>query len=702
MRVRRYKDRLIPIFTAEDAPLCDAADRVGWCKRSTKDKKKYIKDICAFDIETTAYTLPDGSEGRAMFHWQFSYNNSFCVLGRTMDELRLFFERLSNEFAGLIVTICVHNLTYEAQFIGQMLRAQFGDGKFLMFSSRKIQSMTYENLRFIDTLVMSGSSLQVMSADYNLYYEKAAGDLDYKKRFSVTDPLTPEEELYCILDVFALVEWYQTIQKQRGYTVAQMPITKTGFVRNPLRSKLMHKGHAYTGKNYRDWIPTIQNTYEVYEMLVKQFAGGIVALAPGYHGHVIRGDIRCRDFTSSYPYVMTHENFYYPVTKFQPFGKIDFKKDFDILTHMLNENCCLFTATFIGLCIRSGTPAAFLSSSRCDYIENPIKHNGKIARADVCRKVVNEIEFWDILKYYAVEEIYIEDFYTARRGQLPEMIREKVKELFEAKTQLKGIPGKDLEYLLSKGDLNSLFGMSAMRVLREEFAYNYEEMAGDLKEIDAKDMKKLYEKAVKSRNNFLSYAWGNYVTSWARHNLLRAMDLVGKENWIYSDTDSVYYFSTPEIEGKFELFNSELTAGALQAKNEKTGKISVLGEMTPDGEYSAFLGYGAKKYFLQKKDGSLKMTVAGVPKRNKATGKNINDWIKSIDDIRIGHIFTGEETGKLRPEYVVQDLDYRNVNGVITLCGSYINLLPCDYQLNDSIYEDWLYNDAADSYRDGY
>lgn len=699
MKIYKYKNRLIPCFTADNAPydLIKHSARSGG--KSAADRRQYLHQIVALDIETTAYD-EDVIEKRAMFHWQISYNNEYLITGRTDPELMQFLENLSDTLSGRIITIIVHNLSYENMFLCQSLYEKFGDLKYFMLASRKVQNVECGNLRFVDTAVMSGMSLEKMSEDYDLYYKKASGDFDYNKRFSVADPLDITEFGYCVLDVFALVDWWHTVQKLRGYTTSQMPITKTSFIRKPLRSEMMH-GYYFNDRKYCDWIRTIQNDYTTYKMLKAQFAGGIVALAPGYHGALLQGDIRCRDFTSSYPYVMSHPDYYYPMSKYQQYGAINLnkKEDLDTFLNLLKSHCCLFKVFFYDLQLKEDAPAAFISMSRCEYVKEGIRHNGKVCAADMLVKYVNEVEFSDIIELYEFTDLEIKDLRIARRGSLPDKIIDWIRKLFEAKTQLKGIEGKELEYLLSKGDLNGLYGMMAMDPLRETLEFSFDDMHGEAPDLTEEEKEEKYNKTVTSRNNFLSYAWGCYVTTWARHNLLKAMDIANTGgNWIYSDTDSVYYFSTPEIEDKFDSWNKKLMHGAISARSEITGKVSTLGEMTPDGCYKKFLGYGAKKYWLEKEDGKIKMTVAGVPKRNKLTGEDINDWIKSISDIHIGMIFTGEMTGKLRPEYVVQPLAERNVNGVMTKCGAYINLLPCDYQLNDSIYEDWLYNPAPDSY----
>ena len=694
MTIYTYKKRMIPVYTADEFPAADISKRAKLVGRKVKEGRRCVKDVCAFDIETTAYD-DNGTERRAMFHWQFSYANNYICTGRTFADLGALFDKLQEFFIGKRITICVQNLSYEFNFIAQYLEEKYGAGDYLFFDSRNCVHMTFGCLHFVDISIMHMLSLDRLASDYDLWYRKAAGDLDYNKRFSVSDPMNKEETGYCIQDVLVPVEWWQLMEETRGYTTYNMPITKTAFIRQPLRESMKRDYEIIPGIQYRDWIRKIQNNYHVFQMLAGQFQGGIVCLSAGYAGKELRGDIRCRDFTSSYPYVMTDPRYYYPVNKYQLYGQVSLDQP-DKLIKLLNNYCCLFKVTLYDIELKRGSPAAFISNSRCVYTLDPVRHNGKVVKAKLLVKYCNEIEYKDICNFYNFSDVQFDDFHVARRGQLPGRIREKVLQLFKDKTQLKGIEGKELEYLLSKGDLNGIYGMMAMNPLRAMFTLDLTEMCAVEKVLSPSEMEKRYYKAVRSHNNFLSYAWGCYVTSWARHNLLTAMQLITDQDpaaWIYSDTDSVYYFSTPEIEKAFDEFNADLIKNDLSAVNEITGEKSTLGEMTPDGSYVMFKGFGAKKYLLQKPDGTYKMTVAGVPKFNKNGLQDVNTWISGPDDFAPGKIFTGKQTGKLRPEYNYMPLEEKDVNGVKTLTGSYINLLPTDYMLNRSVYEDWLYNE---------
>lgn len=671
----------IAIYTPSEFPFDRIQpDPVG--KRTGSAKRRFMRQVAAFDIETTSY-IDHGEVRRAMFCWQFSYNNEMLCFGRTAEEMQTFFVSLSESIPSNMLTICVHNLSYEFNFCYQLLSEALGDCKCFFLDSRRIAKMRFDNLNFVDTYILCPMSLERISADYDLTYKKAAGDLDYNKLFNVRDPLSDQELFYCIQDVRSLVDYYQTEMRLRGYDPSNMPMTKTALVRVPLRRAARYA--LYNGRSYPDWIQSIQNSYKVFCMLEWGFQGGYTAINAGVRNCTIRGEIRCKDFTSSYPAWCLAE--YFPVSRYDLLSEtlnLSDPEDRRLFIKALKNKCCLFWVEFHEIRLKADKVSPIIAGSKCLVLDEPTRLNGKIAYAKRLRKVVNEIELADILKFYDVGSMAVSDVYIADRGPLPEFIRDKIKQLFKDKTQLKGEAGKELEYLLSKADLNSIYGMMAMNPIRQALDLIPEEMKSAAPDLSEEDREKLYYKSVRSRNNFLSYAWGMYVTTWARHHLFEAMEICG-ENWLYSDTDSVYYLSTPEIEAAFDTFNASITAGAFYAVNEKSGKRSTLGEMTPDGEYIAFRGLGAKKYALVKPDGSLKITVAGVPK-NKASAGTLPD----IDHFKAGHIFAGKVTGKLRPEYHPAPIRREIVNGVEQTTASYINLLPCDYILNNSRFEDFV------------
>ncbi|MFW3388704.1 UNVERIFIED_CONTAM: hypothetical protein RF648_22240, partial [Kocuria sp. CPCC 205274] len=129
----------------------------------------------------------------------------------------------------------------------------------------------------------------------------------------------------------------------------------------------------------------------------------------------------------------------------------------------------------------------------------------------------------------------------------------------------------------------------------------------------------------KSKNRFLYYAWGIWITAYARRNLWMAI-LELREDYVYSDTDSVKYLNPEKHQHFFDKYNIEIQR-KLQAMADYHGLDSVLfspqtikgetktlGIWELEGIYKNFKTLGAKRYLVEKQDGSFELTVAGLPK----------------------------------------------------------------------------------------
>ena len=116
----------------------------------------------------------------------------------------------------------------------------------------------------------------------------------------------------------------------------------------------------------------------------------------------------------------------------------------------------------------------------------------------------------------------------------------------------------DFHLQQDKKMLNSSYVCMVMNPLRSEFICdeNMEfHINKDYKTL--KDMQAGLDSFYSKWNNFLNYAAGCMITSYARYELYEFIKVIGYENCLYSDTDSLYYVSTPEIENKIEKLNEE-------------------------------------------------------------------------------------------------------------------------------------------------
>ena len=60
------------------------------------------------------------------------------------------------------------------------------------------------------------------------------------------------------------------------------------------------------------------------------------------------------------------------------------------------------------------------------------------------------------------------------RGYLPKALILAVLSLYKDKTELKGVEGKEIEYLVSKNMINAAFGMMVTAIIRDEYQYSDE------------------------------------------------------------------------------------------------------------------------------------------------------------------------------------------------------------------------------------
>ena len=154
--------------------------------------------------------------------------------------------------------------------------------------------------------------------------------------------------------------------------------------------------------------------------------------------------------------------------------------------------------------------------------------------------------------------------------------------------------------------------MMVSAIIHDEIVYDsvtheWQKIAGDSGELD---------KYNKSRNTFLAYQWGIYVTAHARKRLQQMIDIVGIDV-IYVDTDSVKFINEKHCE-EFEKMNDALIKQChdndIRAYSVKDNETYYLGIWDFDGHYDLFKTCGAKKYVYENEKG-FHCTVSGMSKK---------------------------------------------------------------------------------------
>ena len=90
---------------------------------------------------------------------------------------------------------------------------------------------------------------------------------------------------------------------------------------------------------------------------------------------------------------------------------------------------------------------------KCGVIEN----NGRVYRADMIATSMTETDISIVNHVYSYDRIEISNLKIYKKGYLPIEIIKSIIELYKNKTELKGVIGKESEYLVSKGLLNSVY-----------------------------------------------------------------------------------------------------------------------------------------------------------------------------------------------------------------------------------------------------
>jgi len=625
----------------------------------TNKKVEYVNIECAFDIETTN-TLYNGEKFAFMYCWQFGIQDKDHIyLGRTWQEFIETCKKLQVYF-GLHENrrlICyVHNLGFEFQF----MRKYFNWLNVFATDERKpIKALCEYGIEFRDSYILSGYSLAKTAENLTSHkIQKLVGDLDYTIIRNSKTPLTEEEKAYCNNDVEILL-YYINEQIALYKDITKIPLTNTGRVRKFVRNKCYHTNTNHKKDNkghylrYRQTMNDLQITsVKEYEQLKRAFAGGFTHANANYSGKVLE-NVASIDFTSSYPAVMLSEM--YPMSTGQT-TTLTKEKDFNFY---LSHYCLLFDAIFYNI-ESSVAFENYISESKCTRLINPIVNNGRVYCADELHITLTDIDFKIIKQSYKWKQCKVGNIIRYAKGYLPIPVLKSIIELYGKKTTLKGVAGKETEYLLSKGMLNSVYGMCVTDIVRDNSIYSNDEWTKE-KTNAVEDL----DKYNKSKSRFLFYPWGVWVTAYARANLWTGI-LNIKDDYVYSDTDSIKFLNYEKHKDFIEWYNKRITNKLnvmckqtkinpdLLAPKTIKGISKPLGVWDFEGIYTRFKTLGAKRYLVEQ-DGKLHLTVAGLSKQN-----GLQYMLKQCknDNTKVFKMFNdelfidGEHTGKMTHTYI--------------------------------------------------
>lgn len=609
----------------------------------------YYNIPCSFDIETTSFyrdedgkcytygqsvSMQDERGRRAklekaaiMYVWQFGING-YLIMGRTWAEFtemcRVMGEvlHLSDK---LRLVVYVHNLSYEFQF----MRKWFEWERVFSIDLRKpIYAVTANHIEFRCSYLLSGYSLAKLGEQLRTYKcEKSVGDLDYQKIRHSGTPLTETEIGYCINDIRVVMAYIQERIEENG-GIIHLPLTKTGFVRKYCRQHCLRTRNE-SGRTVQNWnyVRLMENlrigSMDEFNMLQRAFAGGFTHANAEYSDMVVE-NVDSYDFTSSYPAVMVAEKF--PMSGGVPVVV----KSIPQFEFLISRYCCVFDIEFSDI-YASETQDNPISASKCFVKENACENNGRIVAAARIALTITDVDFEVVKNFYTWGRMRVGMMFCYKREYLPTEFIKSILHLYASKTKLKGVEGKEGEYLNSKEMLNSCYGMSVTNPLRDEFTYNGE---WDINAMSDSEKMEVLRKYNESKNRFLFYPWGIFVTAYARRNLFTAIH-TAKDDYVYSDTDSIKLMNGRAHADYFKRYNNDMEYKLRTACKhhglpfelcEPTtikGVTKILGLWDFEGTYTRFKTLGAKRYMVEEKNAlkvagkayDFSLTVSGVNKR---------------------------------------------------------------------------------------
>lgn len=660
----------------------------------TNKKVAYLNIGSAFDIETTSL-LTNGEKFAFSYIWQFGIGLDSVYYGRTWAELLDFLTDLQtwldlNENRRLV--IYVHNLGYEFQF----MRKYFNWVNIFAVEERKvIKALCDLGIEFRDSYILSGYSLANTAKNLTKHkIAKMEGDLDYSLIRNTLTPLTDKELKYCENDILVILAYIDEQIEQYG-DITKIPLTNTGRVRSYVRNNCYYDNTNHKKSNkgkynrYRKIMLDLTLDSDSYIQLKSAFMGGFTHSNPNLTG-VTLDNVGSIDLTSSYPSVMCAEMF--PMSRPKELKP----KSYAELKELMKVYCIVLEVKYVGLQNTLGYES-YISESKCRNLKGAIINNGRVFEADELELTLTDIDVNIIEKVYKWKKLALCNVRGFRKAYLPKAIIGSILNLYQDKTTLKGVQGREVEYLLSKGMLNSVYGMCVTDIIKDNVIYSDDENWN----FEKVDVNAEIEKYNLSKNRFLYYAWGIWVTAYARRNLWTGILAVGKD-YVYSDTDSIKTLNYDNHKSYVEAYNDNVLNKLNNMCNElgfdpelltpKTvkGEVKPLGIWEFEGNYDRFKTLGAKRYLVQEGD-KYSLTVAGL---SKANGVNYIKDVCNNDSEKIFNMFNdnlyipSDKTGKMTHTYI--DIEQAHLvtdylgNVETEYSKSGVHLEACDFTLSIS------------------
>lgn len=666
-------------------------------KRGDKTAESWI----CLDTETSNNHDEENLVGW-IYQWCFSYGNQL-VYGRKPSQLVEALKKIikvnglgtwkvwgkEDEYFSKRVVVYVHNLAYDYEYFKMWVKEAFPSAieKLIAVGTHKVLVWEIGGLQFRCSYKLSQKSLEAWGRELNIHHRKMVGAIDYDTVRYQDTPLNKDDWHYMFTDVIALDECITTQMAIHNDDIMSIPYTITGYVRRDARAEFKKdKGERPKFKKTRLYSDT-------YDMCRKEFAGGLTHGNRFLAGKTIKGKIRHRDFASHYP---SQQRFYEaPKSGFILYFNAETDKEMsmqDLIT-LCSKRCILAAITITKLTVKKGVTLPYAQTYK--FIEgrniklkdtNIIDDNGRILKYEgsTCI-IVNEYDLKWLIKQYEGIEYRIEKVYTAIRGEFPKYLQKTVDNYFTGKTVLKnkckkllkeGFTEDSVEYreayrdlMIVKGKLNGIYGMSATDPVRVEYEDSIITGEWTKKGMTEQERAEALTDYYNSNSNFMAYQLGVWTTALARNELLEFVELIGYENFLYADTDSIFYISTPEIEKKIEDRNAYFRAecdrrGVYVDVEGKRVYYNQFEDEEEDIVAFRFLHSKCYAYIVNTEEGEeLHTTIAGVAKHGRRGMTRVKE-LGSIDELKHGKQFV--DCGGTQCKYIPHQAETVYIDGHLT------------------------------------
>ena len=568
----------------------------------THPADQLLKVFEVFDNNTP--TKEDFRPYAFMYHWQFCFEDE-VVFGRTWEEFTTLLSSLERNLNLSLknrLVVWVQALSFEWQFMRNFL--EYEDGFFI--EERAPAKIICKNgIEFRCSYLLSNMSLsKFCENEMGVTHYKLEGEkYDYDKMRFPTTPLSEYELGYCYNDVRGLCECIKS--RLQHDTLASIPMTSTGYVRRELRT------NVNKNKRNRQYFLNAQLDSHLYNLCREAFRGGDTH-ANSERADQINVNAWGQDRKSAYP----AEIVLYGGFPFSAFAQMEVSY---YLNHDMSEYALIMKVAFKNIRYNAKGKYCcnmpYIALSKCNkFSARRIIDNGRVIFAEALECTVTNLDLDIIQKEYLFDDILVGEIWASKAAHMSKEIIDTTMDYFRAKTELDGLPDKKYEYMKSKNRLNSIFGCMVMKIDQSCVKWDpSKKMYVD----ETPSIEEVIAKFYKSRNNFLQYQQGLFITAAARYHLREMMWEVGKD-CIYCDTDSIKGLG--DHQKQFDDKNIALKEMALNRggyAEDRNGDIKYLGiweNETQDHLYDTFQTLGAKKYLYTQGE-KVVSTIAGVNKK---------------------------------------------------------------------------------------